>query len=186
MVAINHVSLYEAPFILAFWPIALEAVGASDIWKKRGQAGLASIYGGIPVHRGEYDRRLIEKICSVLRSGRSLLIAPEGGRSHTPGMRRALPGVAFIVEKSGVPVIPVGIVGTTEDFLEQALRGKRPTLEMRIGEPLLLAAQEQPGGARRDIRQQNADLIMMRIAQLVPDEYRGVYADNVDSIQTAQ
>ena len=186
IIAINHVSLFEAPFVLAFWPVAPEAVGASDIWEKRGQAALATIYGGIPVRRGEYDRHLIEKMCSVLRSGYPMLIAPEGGRSHTPGMRRALPGVAFVVEKAGVPVLPVGIVGSTDDFLEQALRGKRPLLEMRIGEPILLPEKGQPGDTRRDIRQQNADMIMERIAGLVPYEYRGVYADHVDSVQASQ
>lgn len=186
LIAINHVSLYEAPFLLAFWPVAPEAVGASDIWKRRGQSALASLYGGIPVHRGEYDRHLIESICTVLRSGRPLLIAPEGGRSHTPGMRRALPGVAFVVEKAGVPVVPVGIVGTTDDFLKVALRGKRPLLEMRIGPPIHLPSAERSGLNRRDLRQQNADLIMRNIAALLPREYQGVYAEHADSLQAAQ
>lgn len=186
MIAINHVSLYEAPFILAFWPVAPEAVGAVDIWQKRGQSTLARIYGGIPVHRGEYDRKLIDKMLAVLRSGRPLLIAPEGGRSHTPGMRRALPGVAFVVEKAGVPVVPVGIIGSTDDFLSKALRGKRPELEMRIGKPLCLPEQVSSPGARRDTRQQNVDLIMRHIARLVPHEYRGVYADYGDDPQAAQ
>jgi len=186
MIAINHVSLYEAPFMLAFWPVAPEAVGAVEIWQRRGQSILARIYGGIPVHRGEYDRHLIDKMCAVLRSGRPLLIAPEGGRSHTPGMHRALPGVAFVVEKSDVSVVPVGVVGTTDDFLARALRGKRPTLEMRIGEPLQLPKHSNDRGTRRDTRQQNVDLIMKHIARLVPDEYRGVYADYGDAFQATQ
>lgn len=186
MIAINHVSLYEAPFMLAFWPVAPEAVGAVDIWQRRGQSTLARIYGGIPVHRGEYDRNLIDKMVAALHSGRPLLIAPEGGRSHTPGMRRALPGVAFVVEKADVPVVPVGVVGTTDDFLARALRGKRPTLEMRIGEPLRLPKHSNNRGTRRDTRQQNVDLIMKHIARLVPDEYRGVYADYGDAFQATQ
>jgi len=178
--------LYEAPFMLAFWPVAPEAVGAVEIWQRRGQSTLARIYGGIPVHRGEYDRHLIDKMCAVLHSGRPLLIAPEGGRSHIPGMHRALPGVAFVVEKADVPVVPVGIVGTTDDFLARALRGKRPTLEMRIGEPLRLQKHSNDRGTRRDTRQQNVDLIMKHIARLVPAEYRGVYADYGDTLQATQ
>jgi 1-acyl-sn-glycerol-3-phosphate acyltransferase len=186
MIAINHVSIYEAPFMLAFWPVAPEAVGAVEIWQRRGQSALARIYGGIPVHRGEYDRHLIDKMCAVLRSGRPLLIAPEGQASHTPGMHRALPGVAFVVEKADVPVVPVGIIGTTDDFFARALRGKRPTLEMRIGEPLRLPKHSNDRGTRRDTRQQNVDLIMKHIARLVPDEYRGVYADYGDAFQATQ
>lgn len=186
LIAMNHVSIYDPPFVLAFWPEAPEAVGASDIWGRRGQSFLARSYGGIPVHRGEYDRSVIETLCCVLRSGYPLLIAPEGGRSHTPGMRRALPGVAFIVEKTGVPVVPVGVTGTTEDFFQRAVHGKRPLLELRIGEPFHLPSTGQTGKNRREQRQQNADLIMDKIAGLVPREYRGVYGAYDDRFQAAQ
>jgi 1-acyl-sn-glycerol-3-phosphate acyltransferase len=175
IVAINHISLYEPPFILAFWPVPLEAAGAVDIWERPGQAALARWYGGIPVHRGEYDRALLETMLSALRSGRPLVIAPEGGRSHTPGLRPALPGVAYLVEVARVPVLPVGIVGTTDDFLRRALRFERPQLEMRIGAPLNLPPVEGKGEARRQARQRNADQIMLAIAALLPSEYQGVY-----------
>lgn len=177
LIAINHISLFEAPFILAFWPVAPEAVGAADIWQRRGQSALVSYYGGIPIHRGEFDRQVLELLLMVLRSGRPLLIAPEGGRSHVPGMRRAEPGVAFLVEKAGVPVVPVGIVGSTDDYLGRGLHGKRPPLEMHIGKPLQFSTEEMRSTDRRERRQANADLIMQHIAALLPGEYRGVYAD---------
>lgn len=179
LIAINHVSLYEPPFVLAFWTIAPEAVGAVDIWQRRGQSLLARLYGGIPVHRGEYDRALIERMQAALQSGKPLLIAPEGGRSHRPGMRRALPGVAYVLEKCPVPVVPVGITGATDDFLRLALRGKRPLLQMRIGEPFMLPNEPVKGENRHHIRQGHADSIMQHIARLVPPEYRGVYADDI-------
>lgn len=176
LIATNHVSLYEAPFVLAFWPVAPEAAGAADIWNRRGQASLASLYGGIPVHRGRYDRRLIDTMLAVLQSGRPLLIAPEGERSHKPGMRRALPGIAYMLEKITVPVVPVGIVGTTDDFLEKALHAQRPELQMRIGPAFHLEPVEGKGVERRVERQDRVDLIMAHIAALLPLEYRGVYA----------
>jgi 1-acyl-sn-glycerol-3-phosphate acyltransferase len=181
IIAINHVSLYEAPFILAFWPIAPEAMGAVDIWSRHGQSTLVRLYGGIPVHRGEYDRRVLETILSALSSGRPLLIAPEGGRSHTLGMRRALPGVAYAAYKTGVPIVPVGIAGATDDFLKLALLAKRPGLEMRIGIPINLPAVVGRGEERRRNLQKNADLIMYQIAALLPTEYRGVYAGKHDT-----
>lgn len=178
LIAINHVSLYEPPFVLAFWPTAPEAVGAVDIWQRPGQSLLARLYGGIPVHRGEYDRTLIERMQAALQSGRPLLIAPEGGRSHRPGMRRALPGVAYVLEKCPVPVVPVGITGATDDFLRLALQGKRPLLQMRVSEPFTLPNEPAKGETRHSIRQCRADSIMQHIARLVPPEYRGVYADD--------
>ena len=179
VIAMNHVSIYDPPFMLAFWPEILEAMGATDIWHKPGQDMLVRLYGGIPVHRGEYDRKSIDTVLAVLRSGKPLLIAPEGGRSHVPAMRRARPGVAYILDEARVPVIPVGIVGTTDDFWQQASRGKRPQLEIRIGKPFRLPPLEGKGVQRREARQRNADIIMSHIAGLLPEEYRGVYADRV-------
>ncbi len=177
VVAINHVSLFDPPFILSFFPRQLEAMGAVDIWDRPGQGILARLFGGIPVHRGEYDRQLIDTVLNVLRSGYPLLIAPEGERSHVTAMQRGKPGVAYILDEARVPVLPVGIVGTTDDFWQRATRGERPQLEIRIGEPFNLPLLEGKGNERREARQRNADLVMQHVAALLPEEYRGVYAD---------
>jgi 1-acyl-sn-glycerol-3-phosphate acyltransferase len=105
-----------------------------------------------------------------------LLIATEGGRSHVPGLRPGLPGVAYVVDKVKVPVVPVGIVGSTEDFFRRFRSGKRNHLEMHIGAPVRLPPIEGRGETRRSALQHNVDLIMVHIAALLPQEYRGVYA----------
>lgn len=181
LIVVNHVSLFDAPLLIAFWPMAPEAAGAADLWNRPGISVLARFYGGIPVHRGRFDRQLMDQVNLVLQSGKPLLIAPEGGRSHALGMRRAKPGVAYILEKTDVTVIPVGVVGATDDFLAQALRGRRPEIKMIVGAPFHLPPVEGKGEMRRNSRQRNADMIMGHIAELLPHEYRGVYADHVSS-----
>lgn len=176
IIACNHVSIVEPPFVLAFWPVAPEAAGAIDIWSRRGQSFLARIYGGIPVHRGQYDRQLIKTILNALRSGRSMVLFPEGGRSRTPGMRGALPGIAYLADQASVRIIPVGVFGSTEDYLDLALHGKRPIIGMNIGEPFRLPPLEGKGEELRQARQRNADMVMRHIANLLPVEYHGVYA----------
>jgi hypothetical protein len=79
-----------------------------------------------------------------------------------------------------VPVVPVGIVGTTDDFFQRAIRGQRPLLEIKIGKPILLPAIEGSGATRRAARQHNVSLIMSCIAELLPAEYKGVYASATD------
>jgi 1-acyl-sn-glycerol-3-phosphate acyltransferase len=177
LAAQNHISLFDPPYAIAFWPEKLEVMGASDIWQKPGQNLLARWWGMITVHRGEYDRALIETVLSVLRSGRPLLIAPEGGRSHVTALRRAKPGVGFMIDAAQVPVVPVGLTGTTDDLLKRGFRGKRPHVIIRIGEPLSLPPIEAQGAERREARQRYADLVMARIADLLPPSYRGVYAE---------
>ncbi|MDP2976745.1 MAG: lysophospholipid acyltransferase family protein, partial [Anaerolineales bacterium] len=178
IVAINHVSLYDPPFAGVFWPEQVEAMGAVEIWSRPGQSVLARLWGGIPVHRGKYDRALFDKVISALHSGYPLLIAPEGERSHKPGLQCAKPGIAYLVEQTGLPVVPAGIVGTTDDFWQKASKGKRPPLEMRIGKPIHLPRVTGKGSHRRAGRQRNADLVMAHSAGLLPEEYRGVYADS--------
>ena len=179
--AINHVSIYDPPLVLCMWPEALEAVGAVDVFDKPVQGELLKIYRTIPVHRGEIDRELIDTMLSILRSGHPLMIAPEGTRSHARGMQRAKPGVGYILDEANVPVVPVGLVGTTDDFLKKALHFNRPVLELRVGKPFRLPPVEGRGEARRLSRQRNADLVMQHIAGLLPHEYRGVYADSAIS-----
>ena len=176
--AMNHVSIIDPPAALCFWPETLEAIGAVEVFSRPFQAQLVKWYGTIPVHRGEYDRALIDKLLALLGAGRPLMIAPEGGRSHVTAMRRAKPGVGFILQKAGVPVLPVGLVGTTGDFLARGLRGERPQAEMRIGRPIRLPPTPSDPVQRREARQQVADLVMSHIAGLLPEEYRGVYAES--------
>lgn len=173
----NHVSTYDPPFVVACWPEMLEIMGASVVWEKPVEGVFARLYHGIQVHRGEYDRVVFDKVLSVLNSGRPLLMSPEGGRSHVTALRRAKPGLAFIVERAHVPVVPIGLVGTTGDFFSQLFHGKRPKLEMRIGPPIHLPPLTGTGDERREARQRNADLVMAHIAGLLPAHYRGVYAD---------
>ena len=174
--AMNHVSIFDPPFVAAFWPKELEIIGAIDVFSKPGQGQLLKLYGVIPVHRGDYDRSLFTKLISILKAGYPLLIAPEGARSHDTAMRRAKPGIAYLVEKTGVPVVPVGLIGTTEDFFQRVKRGKRPLLEMHIGKHITLPPITTQGTQKHADRQRNADLVMSYLAGLLPEEYRGVYA----------
>ncbi|MBI1792588.1 MAG: 1-acyl-sn-glycerol-3-phosphate acyltransferase [Chloroflexi bacterium] len=178
MVAANHVSIFDPPLALAFWPEMLEAIGASDAFFKPFQGELLRFYGAIPVHRGEIDRELIETMLAILRSGRPLMIAPEGTRSHVTAMQRAKPGVGYILNEAGVPILPVAIIGTTANIAKSAMRFQRPLLEIRIGRPIQLPPIEGRGAERRAARQRNADIVMRHIAGLLPPEYRGVYADS--------
>jgi 1-acyl-sn-glycerol-3-phosphate acyltransferase len=180
--AVNHISIYDPPLLLGFWPEILQAIGAVDVFDKPLQGTLLRLYGTVPVHRGQYDRELIDTILSMLRAGHPVMIAPEGGRSHALAMRRAKPGIGYILDEACVPVVPVGITGTTDDFLKNALHFRRLPLEVRVGKPFTLPPIEGRGAARRLARQYNADLVMRRIAGLLPPQYRGVYADSALSI----
>jgi 1-acyl-sn-glycerol-3-phosphate acyltransferase len=176
LVVFNHVSTYDPPVVVAFWPTQLEILGAVEVWSRKGQSLLARLWGGIPIHRGEVQRQAMEKTLDVLRSDLPLMISPEGGRSHAPGLRQAKTGVVYLAETTQVPIVPVGLIGTTDDFFQQILAGKRPEIEMKIGYPFTLpAADDSQNLPPKENRQKKADFIMKRIAELLPVPYRGYY-----------
>jgi 1-acyl-sn-glycerol-3-phosphate acyltransferase len=178
VVAMNHVSIFDPPLAGSFWPGPMEVIGAIDVFDKPFQGQILRAYGVIPVHRGDYDRPLFTRMIRILEAGYPILISPEGARSHVPGLMPAKQGVAYLVEKTGVPVVPLALVGTTEDFWQRAKRGEKPPLEIRIGKPILLPEISGKGIERHEARQNNADLVMRYLAGLLPADYRGVYAES--------
>lgn len=172
----NHVSLFEAPLIVAYWPTFPEILGASEVWNRPGQNLLARAYGGIPIDRGEVDRNAMHKMVDAVRSGRSLMIAPEGGRSHRPGMRKAKPGITYLFDKTGVQILPVALVGTTDDFLSNALHWKHPFASITVGKPFKLPDFDEKNKSNAEIRQEKVDHVMMKIAELLPENYHGYYS----------
>lgn len=176
LLVFNHVSLFEAPIIGAYWPEGLEVLGAHEVWERPGQGLLARIYGGIPIRRGEVDRTAIRRMVDVLRSGQALMLAPEGTRSQKPGMQIGKPGVMYVYEKKKVPFVPVGMVGTTVDFLSNLLHGKNPQAQMHIGKPFFLPEGLGTGQRRSEVYKVQVDYVMHRLAELLPLAYRGVYS----------
>ena len=176
VIVFNHVSLIEVPFIAAFWPVVIEIIGAAAVWDRSGQSLIAKMWGGIQVNRTEFDREVFKQVERVFEAERPLMISPEGGRSHQPGLRRGKPGVAYIIDKADVVVLPVAVVGNTMEFLTQSLKLKRPTIRMIVGEPFKVPRLEGKGKERRIARQKNTDFIMAKLAALLPENYRGVYA----------
>jgi 1-acyl-sn-glycerol-3-phosphate acyltransferase len=102
-------------------------------------------------------------------------IYPEGTRSPDGRLYRGRTGVGWLALKSGVPVVPVAMIGT-ERVLPPGSRIPRPSrIEVRIGAPLTFESyQGQPGGARQ--RRAVTDEVMRAIRELSGQEYVPVYA----------
>ena len=173
----NHVSLVEVPFIAAFWPTNLEIIGAAAVWDRPGVNIVVKMWSGVRVKRTEFDRDVFKQVIQVFEANRPLMISPEGGRSHTPGLRRGKPGVAYIIDQVDVEVLPVAVVGNTMDFLKKGIRGKRPPIQLIVGESFRLPPIDGRGEERRLMRQYNTDYSMARLAALLPESYRGVYTE---------
>lgn len=173
--AINHVDTLDAPLVVVFWPYQPEGLTAAENFSNPGIGILMRMYGAIPLKRTQYDRDALEKGLEVVRAGSPLVVAPEGTRRRQPGMQEAKPGLAFLALKAQVPIVPVGITGT-ENWIPAWKKFQRPNITMTIGKPFTLPTEPLTRENRRDKMEEYTTLIMKRIAELLPLEYRGVYA----------
>ena len=129
------------------------------------------------LNRFEADFSALREILGRMEQGGLLVIAPEGTRSKTEAMQEAKLGVAFLASKSGYPVIPVAVTGTEDRaVLENLKRFRRSKIVVRVGKPFTI---EIPKGKGREQAMREAtDEIMCRIAVMLPERYRGFYADH--------
>jgi len=138
---------------------------------------IGNAMGGIWLDRFNADIGAIREVLTRMKAGGILVIAPEGTRSKTETMAEGKPGVAYLALKVGVPIVPVGLVGTEDRVVLDRLKHfKKSEIKIIVGEPFNL-----PPIQRKDrdaALKQSTDEIMCRIGALLPEKYRGVYANH--------
>jgi 1-acyl-sn-glycerol-3-phosphate acyltransferase len=170
LVVANHLNLTDPPLIGISLGRKMMFMAKEELFRSPLTACFVGGFGAFPVHRGKLDRKALRQSEQVLADGLALIMFPEATRSKTARLQPAYPGSALLAMRAGVPVLPVGISGT------EKVRGigwifRRPRITINIGRPFKLPAKKF---SRAELAA-NTDLIMERIAELLPRKYRGVY-----------
>jgi 1-acyl-sn-glycerol-3-phosphate acyltransferase len=130
---------------------------------------------GIWLDRDTADFSAFRKAVKAINDGKALGIAPEGTRSQTNQLIEGKPGTALLALRTGVPIVPVAIVGT-EDSVSKMRHLKRPVITAEYGKPIIPPKLDR--GNREGQLQTLTDEIMCRIAAMMPQKYHGFYADH--------
>src|SRR5688572_32295670 len=85
-----------------------------------------------------------------------------------------MPGTVMVALRSGAPIIPVAHWGG-ENYLKNLKRFKRTDFHVRVGRPFMINTEGIK--VNSEVRQQIVDEMMYRLAELLPEEYRGEYRD---------
>ena len=172
----NHIHLFEAPIIFSILPIRA-TVMAAEKWENHFLFGpLFRAVNAVFINRGAADRAALRKVQALLEGGAIVAIAPEGTRSKTGGLQEGKGGAALLASKTGARLIPIVAFGH-EKWLKELRRFRRAKTVVRLGDPFTLPPLEGPNRS-----QQIADMtldIMLRLARLLPPEYRGIYRSMV-------
>ena len=169
----NHTSWKDPPIVSLAISTPIRWMAKTEVFDYPVIGFLLRGIGNFAIRRGESDRRSIATALQVLERGLPLGVFPEGHRSETRTLLRGRPGISLLADRTGALIVPCGIVGTPTARLRPV---RRTEVTLTFGKPFRLS--DLPTTVRGD-RQAAADAIMLRLAELLPSEMRGVYANGV-------
>ena len=173
LIVSNHLHIADPPIVAASIKLKLVFMAKDDLWRNRWNRFWVENFGAFPVRRAGLGREALRTAEGWIKRGVSVVVFPEGGRSHTPGLRPALPGAALLASQLKVPILPVGITGTDKFYDIWWTLRHHPTVTVNIGRPF---NPPTDGKLTREQRQEAIEHIMKKVAALLPPPYRGVYS----------
>src|SRR5512136_1282467 len=178
VVVVNHLSSFDTLTGIAVGPIR-QATTFAAIEHRADPIGgwILDQLGVIWVRRGEADREAIKIALDEIKSGTLMAMAIEGTRSRTGGLQPGKTGPAFLASRTHVPLLP-GAVWGTEKVISNLKRLRRSEVHLRIGQPFPLPE----GRANTEQLEAYTEQVMVKIAAMLPPQYRGVYADRVEDV----
>jgi len=175
MVCANHSSNVDPPMVPGFLPRSDSWSMAKAEWFRDVRGLIFHAYHAFPVVRHTADRTAIRRALAILRGGQSLVMYPEGTRVREGGLKRAEPGAGFLALQTRVLVQPVALTGTRAIFPAGTTLPRRGPITLKFGPPFKLVTHRSDG--RRVTNQEASDAIMVKIAELMPPDMRGDYAE---------
>jgi 1-acyl-sn-glycerol-3-phosphate acyltransferase len=146
--AANHGSAADIPILFGYLPAEFRVVHKRSLYLLP-VVGLYLYAGGhISIERANpfRARKSLARAIERIRGGTSLVVFPEGTRSPDERVRPFKRGTFVLAAKSGVPVVPLSLVGVKRVVPGGFLRIQAGTVELRI-HPALPTAGRAAGDA---------------------------------------
>jgi 1-acyl-sn-glycerol-3-phosphate acyltransferase len=178
LLAANHLGRLDTAVLLYAFDREDIIIAIAEKYKNHPLFGaMGRAVDAVWLNRFEADFSALREILARMKKGGMMVIAPEGTRSKTEALQEGKPGAAFLAAKSGYPVLTVSLTGTEDrGVVRNLLRFRRSKIHAVAGDPFTI---EIPNGRGREQAMQKAtDEIMCRLAENLPEKYRGVYAEH--------
>ena len=179
IVMINHIGWVDPLVALHASDRLIVPLGKIEAFKWPIIGILPRMWGAIPVDRNAVDSRALRMAFDALKAGEVILVAPEGTRNDQ--LREGSEGVAYLATRSAAPIVPA-VLADTEGFpaVPFSKRWRGPQAKIEFGRPFRFP--DQYKRAKRDELRRLTDTAMYMLAEMLPEERRGVYSDleNVD------
>lgn len=182
LMAGNHLSAADWLFAPLASPRRISYLAKSEYFTTPGLSGAVQRFffsqtGQVPIDRSGASAAedSLATARKLLAEGRLVGLFPEGTRSPDARLYRGKTGVARVALETGVPIIPVGVVGTDKVCPPRKVAWRPHRVSVRFGAPIDPAAFATEAG---DTAAERAltDHIMDQIQKLTGQEYVDTYA----------
>lgn len=176
IIAANHLSFIDSPLLMTAFDRPVTFLGKAEYMAHRVTRYVFPRAGMIPVDRtGRGIAKTLGLAQEILENGGLMGIFPEGSRSRDGNLHRGHHGAAHLALKTGAPIIPVGIIGSSFAMpVGRKVPVRNGRIIMRVGSPIGLGEYlgQRPTGAAKQVL---TDEVMAEIAALsgqsVVDDY---------------
>jgi len=168
IVVANHLSYNDPPLIASVVTRPLDFLGKKELFNNTFVGYFMRRFRVYPIDRSG-GAEAMNIAMNLLGNDHALAIFPEGQRSPAFTLQKAKPGAAYLALKSQAPILPIAVYGT-EKYPPWRMLFPFRKLHVNIGSPFTLPVIE--GNYTKGVINGASDIILGRIADLLPDEYK--------------
>jgi 1-acyl-sn-glycerol-3-phosphate acyltransferase len=176
----NHFSFLDtvAPIHVTKWPLEFigdfEMPNAPPVMRT-----FPGLWETLKIEQGTPNFEALKASEAILEQDGVLVIYPEG-HVHDGPLNSALPGAAYMALRTGVPILPMGTISDNDWKLFGTIKEEKRRLKIftKIGKVFGPITNEPDKRSSRDEIRQAGELIMTKIADLLPKEYRGEFSSS--------
>ena len=189
ILASNHLAVADSFYLPLVVSRRITFLAKSEYFTGTGVKGwftrwFYTVAGQVPIDRTDADsaQSALTTAEWILGEGRLLGMYPEGTRSPDGRLYKGKSGVARLALQTGVPVIPVAMVGTDVVNPPGSKMWRFGRVEVRFGKPMEFSRFEGLAG-NRFIERAVIDEVMYELMSLSGQEYVDIYAADVKNVE---
>lgn len=133
----NHTSYYDPPLFGAISHRIVHCMAKKELFSIPVLGPILWTVGAFPVDRESNDTWAVKHAIKLLKSGEIFGIFPEGQRVKEGDAVEPSTGVALIAKQTGVPVVPVSIIGADKAVVFKNKIPKFGKVRVIIGDPIV-------------------------------------------------
>jgi 1-acyl-sn-glycerol-3-phosphate acyltransferase len=138
IVMANHQSHFDIPVIYAALPRSFGMLAKKELFRVPVFSAAMRGMRCVPIDRGNRRQSLqsLHDAADQIRSGKSIVVFPEGTRSPDGRIHDLKKGPFYLAEIAGVPIVPVGIRGTRAVVPKNGALVRPGEVVVSIGTPI--------------------------------------------------